>query len=358
MASLVIGGSGTMGRRLVAALARSGEEVVATHRRPAAPPALEGVTWRRLALEKFSHWDEFLRGIDTVYHLAWSTIPSSAALDPAGDVAQNLVGTIRLLEAARKRAGIRVVFASTGGAIYGPARTLPIGEDQPAEPLSLYGLSKLTAERYIQNYQVNHALDAIALRIGNCYGPAQSTEKGLGAVTLFARAALRHEPITIYGSGEVVRDYVHVDDVVAALRAVGARRRTRGPVNIGCGVGHSLNDIVRTLRDVTGLPVEVQYAAHRPFDVAASVLDIQKARAQFDWGPTIDLARGIADVVAELRSEMSARCASPSTSTATSPSTFSVPKPMPAVSPASFRRSDTRSSSLPRPSPASRGKTR
>ncbi|MFG1416983.1 NAD-dependent epimerase/dehydratase family protein [Xanthobacter sp. V0B-10] len=319
MTSLVVGASGLIGRRLCERLRHSCVGIIATTRGREERPAWPGVQWKALDFATFDAWDRLLEDVDTVYHLAWSTVPSSAANDPVRDVSENVVGTVRLLEAARRAPGVRIVFASSGGSVYGPPQSLPVDEAHPTRPIGAYGISKLTAEHYLETSRAVHGVDAIALRISNCYGPGQHEKKGLGAITLFARAALRRDPITLYGNGDIVRDFVHVEDVVSALVAAGERRNVAGPVNIGSGVGHSLRQVIAKLEAALGRPMVVQRAAPRIFDVKASVLDVSRARERIGWRPTIDLDRGIAMILEELRAEMGLECASPCTSTATTP---------------------------------------
>lgn len=326
MTSLVIGGSGLIGRSLCERLSRMSVGVVATTRKVCDVPAQKGVRWKACDLATCDGWDELLDGVDTLYHLAWSTIPSSAAHDPARDIADNVVGTVRLLEATRRFPGLRLVFASSGGSIYGPPVSLPISEKHPTRPVSAYGISKLMVEHYLEKYRALYGIDGIALRISNCYGAAQRANKGLGAVTLFARAGLNEEPITLYGNGEVVRDFVHVDDVVTALIAAAGRRNVAGPINIGAGEGHSLNAVVGKLEAALDRSLLVHRAAARAFDVAASVLDIRRAREKIGWAPTIDLDLGIGMLLAELRAEMDLVCGSPFSSIAISRSTFTGPR--------------------------------
>jgi len=327
MTFLIVGGSGLIGRRLCARLSRQSVGVVATARRTVDLPAIPRVRWKAVDLATFTRWDELLDGVTTVYHLAWSTIPASADPDPARDIIENVVGTVRLLEAARRVPGLRIVFASSGGAVYGPAEgLLPVSEAHPTRPVSAYGISKLMVEHYLEKHRALYGLDAVALRIGNCYGADQHKHKGLGAVTLFARAALRGEAISLFGSGTVVRDYVYVDDVVDALIAAGMRPTVPGPINIGSGTGHSLIDVISKLEAALGRRIEVQQAAPRTFDVSRSVLDVSRARERLDWTPAITLDLGIELLLCELRSELEAECGSPSTSIVTIPNIFTVRK--------------------------------
>lgn len=321
MQSLVVGGTGVIGRRLCQKLAEVSVGTIATSRRLENTPFHRGLRWRALDLATFTGWEELLDGVSTVYHLAWSTIPSSAGLDPARDILENVVGSVRLLEAARRYPGIRIVFASSGGAVYGVPEHLPVSELHPTRPLSAYGISKLMVEHYMEKFRRLYGVDGIALRIGNCYGAGQTELAGLGAVTLFARAALRGEPVKVFGNGATVRDYVHVDDVVSALIAAGRMHNVSGPVNIASGTGHSLSEVIAKVEAVVGQRVVIEPIAARPFDVPASVLDIRRAAERLGWAPVIDLDLGIEMLVNELRTEADVQCGSPFSSIATSPTT-------------------------------------
>ncbi|MEP9353627.1 NAD-dependent epimerase/dehydratase family protein [Xanthobacter sp. KR7-65] len=321
MTSLVVGGSGVIGRRLCERLSRSAVGTIATARTLVDLPAVPGLRWRSVDLATFEDWDELLDGVDTIYHLAWSSIPSSASLDPSRDILENVVGSVRMMEAARRAPGVRIVFASSGGSVYGPADHLPVSELHPTRPLSAYGISKLTVEHYLEKFRLLYGVDGIALRVGNCYGARQHETRGLGAVTLFARAALRGEPLKVFGSGAVVRDFVHVDDVVSAMIAAGTRHNVAGPINIGSGVGHSLMDVIAKLERVVGRRLPIERVAPRQFDVSASVLDIRRADERLGWTPAIDLDLGIEMLLSELRTELDVQCGSLFSSTAIIPST-------------------------------------
>ncbi|MDI4663235.1 NAD-dependent epimerase/dehydratase family protein [Xanthobacter autotrophicus] len=326
MTSLIVGANGLIGRRLCERLSRTSVGVVATTRRMTGLPAHPQVRWKAVDLSTFDGWDKLLEGVETLYHLAWSTIPASADPDPARDILENVVGTVRMLEAARRAPGLRIVFASSGGSVYGAPEGLPVSEAHPTRPVSAYGISKLMVEHYLDKYRAIYGLDGVALRISNCYGARQQPQKGLGAVTLFARAGLRREPLKLFGAGDVVRDYIHVDDVVDAMIAAGARRNVTGPINIGSGVGHSLREVIAKLEAALGHRFDVHQAPPRRFDVAASVLDVARAQDRLGWTPTINLDVGIELLLAELRSELESECGSRSSSIATIPSIFTARK--------------------------------
>lgn len=297
MIALVTGGRGFIGSHLMKALIAQGVSVVATTRRwpLELDQAQPGVEWRGLDVASRRSWDDlFATPIDQVYHLGWSTIPSSADLDPASDMQDNVISSLHMLDAIRASGQKpRVVFASSGGTVYGPPQTVPVMEDHPLRPVSAYGVGKVALERYIDIYNARHGLDAIALRIGNPYGPGQDVSRQFGVVTTFAYRALRGAPLEIFGDGGHVRDYLYIDDLVAALVAAGARRGVGDAVNIASGVGVSLNEIVGRLSEFLGREVVVEYRPARGFDVPVSVLGIDAAKARLGWTPQTPFSLGL-----------------------------------------------------------------
>jgi UDP-glucose 4-epimerase len=299
MAALVIGGRGIIGRSLCRALARQGLAVTATSVSMANLPIIPGVTWRRLDVACDDISPGLLRSVETVYHLGWCTIPSSAATDPVSDVSTNVVGSLKLLHALREFPHVRLVFASSGGTLYGPSCCRPAREIDAVKPLSPYGISKLAVELYLESFRVLHGINSVSLRIGNCYGVLHPLKKGFGAIATFASNALNNEPMVIYGDGSVIRDYVHADDVAAAAISAAKGNGVHGAVNVGTGVGHSLNDIVSTIERALHRPVKVLHLAKRPYDVPFSVLDSRLALQELGWSPSISFEEGVRRVIRE-----------------------------------------------------------
>lgn len=283
MTVLVTGARGFLGSALCRALVARGVEVRATARVLPEGWRESAIDWRRFDLAGVVDWPALVDGVDTVYHLAWSSIPATAAAAPIQDLTVNVGGVIGLLEAARSRPGIRIVFPSSGGAVYGRPERLPLRETDTTRPLNAYGLAKLTAEAYLDLYR--NGVNSIALRIANPFGSGQDPAKGLGAVTHFARAALAGEPLVLFGDGSTIRDFVEIDDVIEAMILAGERRDVVGPLNIGTGSGHSLRDVIGLLERYFGRPLPVSVRPARPFDVEACVLDVSTARERLGWRP-------------------------------------------------------------------------
>ena len=183
----------------------------------------------------------------------------------------------------------KIIFVSSGGTVYGIPQSIPIDESHPTDPICAYGIHKLACEKYLQLFQFTHRVDTIILRVSNVYGPLQEIQRPFGAVEAFMRHAIMDEPITIWGDGSITRDYVHVDDVVASLLKAMSNGERSGIFNIGSGIGHTLNEIVRMIEKRLDKTVKVNYLPARNFDVPVNVLNIRKAKEQLGWEPRVSL---------------------------------------------------------------------
>lgn len=299
--ALVTGASGFLGRALVPALLAAGESVVATGRKtcPFAPhPRL---IWRQADLaDPAAPLAAILRGVDTIYHLSWSTIPADSNQAPSEDARINIVGSLRLLESVERGTSPRFVFASSGGTIYGRLVKAPAPEEHPLRPLSAYGVSKLSVEAYLDLFTSFGAIRPVSLRIGNLFGPGQETQRLFGAVSHFSKQALAGAPIRMFGDGAIVRDYVYIDDAVKAVVRGGHTEESSAALNIGSGEGRSLNDIVTVLQKLLAKPIMVEREPGRPFDVPVSVLDSAKARAELGWSACVSFEEGVAITLASM----------------------------------------------------------
>lgn len=212
----------------------------------------------------------------------------------------NIIGTIRVLEAARRHGTRKVVFASTGGAIYGENAHLPTPEEAMAAPLDFYGASKLACEHYLSIYRHNYGLDYCALRYGNVYGPRQSSAGEAGVVAIFTDKMLRGESVVINGDGRQTRDFVYVGDVARAN--VLASAQGSGVYNIGTGVTADVNAIFTHLARITGYALPATHGPAKPGEVRRSCLNPDKARRDLGWAPSVPLEEGLAKTVSFFRS--------------------------------------------------------
>ena len=302
---LILGGRGFIGRHVAVLLAHNGHNVMLADRvRPEysfPPDAAERISWRPLEFAS-ADWDALVAEAAVVHHYAWTSIPASANNNPSGDLTSNVTGTLALLEALRRRGDARIVFASSGGTVYGRLQKIPVSEDHPLLPITAYGAGKATAEIYLGLYRALHGMDCRVARIANPYGAGQNLARGQGAVTTFVHHALTNQPIVIWGDGEVVRDYIHVTDVATALVALALRPLLDmyQTFNIGSGTGISLNSLIAELEIGLNRRLDVRREPARPFDVPVSILDISRARNLLGWSPRLSLAEGIARTTSDL----------------------------------------------------------
>jgi len=224
---------------------------------------------------------------------------STSVARPDFDAAVNVVGTVHVLEAARA-CGAQVVFSSTGGAIYGEC-TRPAREDDPRQPLSPYGVAKLSAEEYLATWNRLHAAKHVSLRFGNVYGPRQDSGLEGGVVAIFLERMARGEPTTIFGDGAQERDFVYVEDVAQAVLA--AAGNGGGVYNVGSGEATSIAAMHELCRRVAGDGREPEYEPPRPGDLKRSVLDPSRAAAELGWVPETPLEDGLRRTWDWLRSQ-------------------------------------------------------
>ena len=244
---------------------------------------------------------------DVVAHLAAQIDVRRSVEDPVFDARVNVLGTLNIAEAVRASAGARrtrLVFASTGGALYGDFVTPPSAEASPKDPDSPYGISKLSVEHYLAYYGRVHGLDSVVLRFGNVYGPRQDPHGEAGVVAIFCRRLLDGKPLTVYGDGQQTRDYVYVGDVASAF--ITAAKASLSPperldgraFNVGTGVETSVIELAEMLRRAAGAAAPIEFAGKRPGELARSVLAPQKAAQHLGWSAATPLPRGLADTYA------------------------------------------------------------
>lgn len=237
---------------------------------------------------------------DVLCHLAAQIDVRRSVNDPMFDATRNILGTLNLMEAVRTSGyATRVVFSSTGGALYGDFDPPPSTELFSKDPEAPYGIAKLAVEYYLAYYGRVHGLDTVALRYGNVYGPRQDPHGEAGVVAIFCNRLLDGRALTVFGNGEQTRDYVYAGDVAganfaAATCALPPRGRLDARAfNIGTGVETSVNALAETLREVSGGTAPIAYAPARAGELARSALQTQKARDVLGWGPTVSLREGL-----------------------------------------------------------------
>jgi UDP-glucose 4-epimerase len=308
--TLVTGGAGFIGSNLVDALVDRGDEVLviddlSSGRRANLERAL---TAGAQLLEADIGDADAVAGAfarhrpETVMHLAAQIDVRRSVADPVFDLGLNVGATLNLLEASRREAVGRFVFASTGGAIYGEGsdRELPLAEDAECRPDAPYGQSKLAAEGYLSLYSRLYGLSAVALRLGNVYGPRQDPYGEAGVVAIFTGALLGGERPRVFGDGLQTRDYVSVRDVVTAFLAAGDAR-AEGAFNVGTGVETNVIELGAIIADACGTEFEPEHAPPRPGEVRRIAIDSARAVAELGWTASTGLREGLEATVSALR---------------------------------------------------------
>jgi UDP-glucose 4-epimerase len=312
---LVTGGAGFIGSTLCDRLLAEGKRVVAVDN--LANGRIANLAEARSYGQGFTFYDIDVRsdGVATIFerhepevvmHLAAQAAVRPSIEDPRFDAGVNVVGLLNVLEAAARTGVRKVVFASSGGTLYGSKAKLPAKESARfrTRPASPYGISKKVAEDYLHYYREARGLDYTALALANVYGPRQDPHGEAGVVSIFIQRMLAGEPPTVFGTGDQTRDMVFVHDVVHAF-ALAAERGSGKLVNVGTGVETSVSDIFRMLAKLTGFAGEAEFGQLRDGEVLRSSLDVSLAESALGWKPWTHLEDGLAETVAWFREQVS-----------------------------------------------------
>jgi UDP-glucose 4-epimerase len=315
MRSLVTGGAGFIGSTLVDRLLAEGHEVDVvddfstgslSNLADARTNAGRALTIHHLDITAPAVVDLMARRRpQRVFHLAAQADVRVSVARPVFDATVNVVGSLNVLEGARQAESERIVFAASGGTLYGEPSSdeLPVRESHPQQPLSPYGVSKKSVIDYLVAYRELHALEFCALALANVYGPRQDPHGEAGVVAIFAEKLVRGAPVTVYGDGSQTRDFVYVDDVVDAF----VRAATRGGglvCNVGTGRETSVNELLATMAEQAGVSVTPHLAPARAGELQRSSLDNERASIQLGWQPWTNLPEGTRAVLEHVRAKL------------------------------------------------------
>jgi len=234
-----------------------------------------------------------LKDVDYVFHLVSLTTPGSSMNDPIIDIDTNIRGTVSLLDECVKNDIKKFIFSSSGGSIYGNQNKEKYSERDKTKPISPYAISKLAVEKYLEYYKTHKGLDYLILRYSNPYGRNQNIIGSQGIVPIFLNLVAQKEPITIFGDGENVRDYIYIDDLVDTTKRLFDKNSKYDMYNIGSGEGVSINEVVDTIKEVTGEDVKIKRTPQRSIDVRRIVLNTDRIKKEVDCKKLTPLKEGI-----------------------------------------------------------------
>lgn len=234
-----------------------------------------------------------LENQDIVFHLVSTNIPTTSNQHISQDIQANVLFSSNLFDACVKHGVKKVVFLSSGGTVYGKESQCPLSENVPTNPISSYGLQKITIEKLLYLYNYMYGVDYRIIRLANPYGPYQRPNGVLGAVTTFTYKALKGEEIQVYGDGSVVRDFIYIDDAIRAILNIVHGENKHHTFNVGCGYGTSIKEVVETVRRVVGVNTKAVYQEGRSVDVPINYLDISRYEKYYGKLNPIRLEEGI-----------------------------------------------------------------
>ena len=306
MRIVIVGGAGFIGTSLARSLQRVNLRpvVLDTERRLArSAEALADIDVAAFDFVHDRNAVDLIGDASALIHLACTSNPSRSMQDIAGDAESNIAPSVRLFDAAAAAGVERVIFASSGGTVYGNPERLPVSETHTARPLSAYGISKLAIEQYLALYPQLHG---VSMRIANPYGSYQLVGTSIGVIARYVVAAMSGQALEVWGDGSVIRDFIAVEDVMSAFHhALTSNSLPAGAYNIGSGVGHSINDVIEAIGRAIGKPVSARYLEARGYDVPAIILDSARFSACTSWSARIPLEEGISALCTTARMKLS-----------------------------------------------------
>lgn len=294
MRCVVLGAGGFIGINLCKELIRQSWDVRAFGRCQSYTTDIEWITGDFSDAEAV---ENAINGCDIVFHLITATTPASANIDKIRDVNLNVLNTLHMLDACVRKGVRRVVFVSSGGTVYGIPDQVPTPETASTNPITAYGISKLSIEKYLGLYEYLYGLEYRILRVANPFGPHQSVLKNQGVIAAFLARILDGKPIEIWGDGSVTRDYIYINDVIEALM-LAAKHEGYGRIfNVGSGEGRTLNEIIYSIKKLIDIPISVEYHPGRALDVPVSILDNSFSKNNLGWSACVNFEYGLSQTI-------------------------------------------------------------
>ena len=299
MKILLLGAAGFIGTNLTIELAKKTEDEITLVDRskaffkPIVSMDLKNVHILEADLTVDMDFDSILKDQEVVYHLVSTTVPTTSNQHISQELVSNVIFSANLFEACIRCGVKKVVFVSSGGTVYGKEVDCPLKEKTATNPISSYGVQKITIEKLLYLYRYMYGLDYRIIRLANSYGPYQRPNGVLGAVTTFTYKALKGDEITVYGDGSVVRDFIYIDDAIRAIMKIVNGENKHRTFNLGCGYGTSIKQVLETIEKALGIKLNVSYLEGRKVDVPVNYLDISRYEKYYGALNPISLEDGI-----------------------------------------------------------------
>ena len=299
MKILLLGAAGFIGTNLTIELAKKTEDEITLVDRskaffkPIVSMDLKNVHILEADLTVDMDFDSILKDQEVVYHLVSTTVPTTSNQHISQELVSNVIFSANLFEACIRCGVKKVVFVSSGGTVYGKEVDCPLKEKTATNPISSYGVQKITIEKLLYLYRYMYGLDYRIIRLANPYGPYQRPNGVLGAVTTFTYKALKRDEITVYGDGSVVRDFIYIDDAIRAIMKIVNGENKHRTFNLGCGYGTSIKQVLETIEKALGIKLNVSYLEGRKVDVPVNYLDISRYEKYYGALNPISLEDGI-----------------------------------------------------------------
>lgn len=299
MKILLLGAAGFIGTNLTIELAKNAENEITLVDRcrdffnPIVNINLKNIRIVESGLTVDMDFDSILQNQEVVYHLVSTTVPTTSNQHISQELVSNVVFSANLFEACIRCGVKKVVFISSGGTVYGKEVDCPLKEKTATNPISSYGVQKVTIEKLLYLYRYMYGLDYRIIRLANPYGPYQRPNGVLGAVTTFTYKALKGDEITVYGDGSVVRDFIYIDDAIRAIMKIAKGENKHRTFNLGCGYGTSIKQVLETIEKALGKSMNVSYIEGRKVDVPVNYLDISRYEKYYGALNPISLEEGV-----------------------------------------------------------------
>lgn len=294
MKYLVLGGNGFIGSYIVDELVKMGHEVTVfdigneKYRKP-----LFNVNYVLGNINDLTLIKNTFKGKDILIHCVSTTVPITSNQNIEFDIESNLINAVKLFRIACEQNIKRIVYLSSGGAVYGEPEIVPITENSATNPISSYGITKLSIEKYLVYFSLNYGIEYNIIRPSNPYGPRQNPYGNQGVISVFLGKVFKDHDLEVWGDGSISKDYIFVSDLAEAIYAASLTEAKNQIFNIGSGVGISINDIIASIKNITKKEFLVSYYQNNKFDVKHVCLDIENARKKLNFYPKVCMDFGI-----------------------------------------------------------------